>query len=81
MNNPDLLDDYDLDDDNAFLSWLHMELGAAVRAIRENKQLRSELADYKEKYGKLLDDSIKTSEAASANMLRLALGGFEKERN
>lgn len=81
MNNPDLLNDYELDDSNAFLSWLHMELGAAIDAIRENKQLRSELADYKEKYGKLLDDSLKASEAASANMLRLAMGGFERERN
>ena len=56
------------------LEQIHFELGLAITAARQNEELRKEVEHWKGKYMELLDDSIKTSERTSANMLLLALG-------
>jgi len=53
-------------------------LDVAIGEMIDNKRLREDERYWREKYQELLNSSIKNSEAVSANMLMLALGGGTK---
>lgn len=61
-----------------FLILARKSLDDAISAMVEVRELREELEEMKKKYSDLLSESIKASEASAWNMVKLAMGEYDK---
>lgn len=62
-----------------FLLNLRASIEAGIAALEDNVRLRRDEEYWRRKYQELLGETIKHNDVVTGNMLRLALGRFDRE--